>query len=217
MRTKYLLKQGKLRPVGKESKTEGSETNLPPSTASLKSEFCPSTSISAALRGFQVSKKLESLPELCARLDPSLPKPGCASAPQSPRHLLVPRSTFLALSGRPCAPAAPGKLLHRLLQMSSPTQPPASLLLAPPENMQYICKSREQGLFAQDLHTTALNILHGRAKDFTHLAVPFNFLLTSFVFLCRLKTFSKFCSLCSQLFWLFFLTRMLNLSTLQPV
>lgn len=86
----------------------------------------------------------------------------------------------------------------------------------PLENTQSICKSREQGLFAQDLHTTALNTLHGRAKDFTHLALPFNFLLTSVVFSCRLKTFSKFCSLCSQLFWLFFLTRMLNLSTLQP-
>lgn len=39
MRTKYLLKQGKLRPVGKENKTEGSETNLPPSTVSLRREF----------------------------------------------------------------------------------------------------------------------------------------------------------------------------------
>lgn len=149
MRTKYLLKQGKLRPVGKENKTEGSETNLPPSTVSLRREFV----LRLQFQQLWGASSFQRNSSPSWRLLPWLLKPGCVSAPQSPRHLLVPWSTFPALSGCPCAPAAPGKLLQQLLQMSSPTQPPASLLLAPPgEHAVHLQKQRTRTVCSRPSH-----------------------------------------------------------------
>lgn len=188
MRTKCLLKQGKLRPV------------------SLKSEFVfqPQFSNFGWLPGFQ---------ETWAP-PPALQRLFLHRQSLAVRQLPSPLSISWSLATQHTLPSLVVPLLpqlHQLLQMSPP---PTHHSL--PKTMQYIHDSREQGLLTWDLHTAALNILHGRAKDFIHLAVPFNFLLTGLLFLCYLKTFSNSCC-CSQLFWLFPLTRMLNLSTLQSV
>lgn len=91
----------------------------------------------------------------------------------------------------------------------APSPPPARPLLPQPhqllqmfllEPLQHICDSRGHGILAPDLPRVPLNALHGRAEDFTHLAAPFNFLLTSFLFLCHFKTFANSCCCCSRLF-----------------
>jgi len=131
----------------------------------------------------------------------SLSKPGCVSVLQPPQYLLVPHHRAHSAHSR-CP--------------STPAAPPAAPDIPPDPRLTPLCDSREQGPLRQDLHMAALNILHGKAKDFTHLAVPFNFLLTGFLFLCHLKTSSNSCC-CSQLFWLLPLITMLNLSTLESV
>lgn len=88
------------------------------------------------------------------------------------------------------------------ISCSIPTPAPAAPAAAPgvpPEPLQHICASRGHGILAPDLARVPLNALHGRAVDVTHLAAPFNFLLTSFLFLCHFKTFANSCC-CSQLF-----------------